>query len=402
MAKRIATWVGMIVAVIAVLSLLNPFLAFRVNRYDPVDFYGYYEYSGVIGAHTKYSDGGLSYRELGRLADSLNLHFVITTDVNSTKAMTDSLEKRFGMTLMIPATEISTDSGLDRFLVIGDSIPLIPGKGLGLDSALTQARRKGSLVVLARSSEGDEDTATMEAPRNYAQGMVLYNLHRALRNLVSVTGINKVFGSFIDYAMDPSTLNYVIGYPSARMDEFDRANRHTRTVGFATSSLLSNAFLGRAGHVRFPSYVSELEAVHTVIVTTKPYTAQYDHDRDLTITSLKRGHMFVTFSGLEPARGFFFSASSGDTTVIMGDSLRLHGTGKLNISIPDSNNTEVRLLKDGKLVRKAEDVYSDSLSITDPGVYRVEVYQKRWMLPLFLVRYYPWIISNPIYVYRSK
>lgn len=402
MVKRVAKNLGLILAAILILSVVNPFLAFRVNRYDPVDFYGYYEYSGVIGVHTSYSNGGLSYGEIGRLADSLNLHFVITTDLNSTSAMKDTLEKRYGMTLMIPGVEMSAEKGEGGFLVIGDSIPSLPGEGVEVDSALNRAVRNGSFVVATEPSEGGGRQYASRSGGGVVGGLVLYNLRRGLENLVSVTGINKLFGAFLDYTMDPNTLNYVFAIPDERMDFFRRRNMSTRTVGIATSTLLSNAFLGKSGKVRFPSYVSELEAVHTVIVTRKPYTAQYDHDRNLTINALKDGHAFVAFSGLEPARGFFFSATSGDTTVMMGDSLRLAGKGMLNVLIPDTSYAEIRILKDGKVVRKAENVFTDSLDISSPGQYSVEVFQKRVMLPLFLERRYPWIISNPIYVYKSR
>ena len=135
-------------------------------------------------------------------------------------------------------------------------------------------------------------------------------------------------------------------------------------------------------------------------MTKTPYSAQYSHDRDLTIKALKSGHMYIAFSGLEPARGFYFTATSGDTTGMMGDSLRLYARAQLRISLPDSNDVETRVLKDGKVIRKYENTASVSLDVKSPGIYRVEVFQKRTMLPLFLERSYPWIISNPIYIYK--
>ena len=400
MLKRIAKFAGFLLAAVVILSILNPFFVYRVNRYDPVDFVGYYEYSGVIGVHTKYSDGGLSYADLGKIADSLNMHFVITTDVNTDKAMARSLERRYGMTLMIPAVEISAHDGRQRFLVIGDSIPTLPGDEVTVDSALAQATSQGSFVVACDNRNHSDDVTSSSDIGVPFSGIELYNFSRDLRSMVSLTGVNKLFGAFLDYTMDQRTLNYLIRYRKNRMSEFDKLNDRRKIVGIATTTLPPNTLLKKSGGVRFPSYESELEFVHTIIVTKTPYSAQYSHDRDLTIEALKRGHMYVAFSGLEPARGFYFTATSGDTTGMMGDSLRLYGRAQLRISLPDSNKVETRVLKDGNVIRKYENTGSISLGIKSPGIYRVEVFQKRTMLPLFLERSYPWIISNPIYIYK--
>ncbi len=400
MLKRSAKYAGVILAAIVIVSILNPFFVYHVNRYDPVDFIGYYEYSGVIGVHTKYSDGGLTYSDIGKMADSLNLHFVITTDVNSTEAMKKILEKRYGMTLMIPAVELSSDRGRLRFLVIGDSIPALPQKGISLDSALAEARRKGSLIVACGvPKQADKLTSYHDNEIPFA-GLEIYNFSRSLSGMVSITEVNKLFGAFLDYTMDPRTLNYLIHYPKDKMREFNKLNDQRRIVGIATSTLPPNNVLSKSGGVRFPSYESELEFVHTIIVTETPYSAQYSHDRDLTINAIKRGHMYIAFSGLEPARGFYFTATSGDTTSIMGDSLRLEGTAKLRISLPDSGDVETRVLKNGEVIEKYRNVGTISLAVNTPGVYRVEVYQNRTVLPLFMERSYPWIISNPIYIYK--
>lgn len=400
MLKRIAKYAGVLLAAILVLSILNPFFVYRVNRYDPVDFAGYYEYSGVIGVHTKYSNGGLSYADIGRTADSLNMHFIITTDANTYKAVRKSLERRYGMTLMIPAVEISANDGGQRFLVIGDSMPLLPGGGITVDSALADAKRQGSFIVACHYPDHSSEVTSSPDVGVSFSGMEVYNFSRDLSNMVSLTGVNKLFGAFLDYTMDPRTLNYLIRYRKNEMREFDKLNDSRKIVGIATTTLPPNNLLEKSGGVRFPSYESELEFVHTIIVTKTPYSAQYSHDRDLTIDALKLGHMYIAFSGLEPARGFYFAATSGDTTGIMGDSLRLDGRAQLRISLPDSNDVETRVLKDGEVIGKYSNTGTISLAVNSPGVYRVEVFQKRTMLPLFLERSYPWIISNPIYIYK--
>ncbi len=139
--------------------------------------------------------------------------------------------------------------------------------------------------------------------------------------------------------------------------------------------------------------------VHTVIVTTTPYNALYRHDRELTLDALKRGSSYVAFSGFEPARGFLFTATSGSVEATMGDSLCLKGSATIRVSLPDSDYVETQILRNGTAIGTYENKGRTTLTVNAAGVYRVQVFQERIMLPFFIKRSYPWILSNPIYVY---
>lgn len=395
MRRRIFKISGFILAVIVFSSVANPFLADQIKRYNPVDFGNVYEYSGVIGIHTTYSDGTRSYREAEKMCDSQNLHFAITTDVNTAEPMKMPLDRRFGMTLMIPAVIISGDQGHERYLVIGDSIPELPGKGVSVDSALIDAMRKGSLVILAHSRAN-------ESPAEKGRlitGMELYNFNESWKDAFSLLGINKLVGSYLGYTVNEHSLNYLLAYPEEKMNEFDRLNMKRRVVGIGVAGAGSYDILGWRRDYYFPSYQSVMGMVHTVIVTRTPYNATYKHDREITLDALRKGHAYVSFPGLEPARGFFFTASSGHSTVMMGDSLRLDGKATLGVSVPDSDGVETQVLRNGKIIGRYHDVEGVNLTVSTPGEYRVQVFQKRTMLPFFLRRSYPWILSNPIYIY---
>ncbi len=395
MRRKIFKTLGFILAVIAVSSVANPFLAHHTKRYDPVDFGKIYEYSGVIGIHTTFSDGTRSYAEVERICDAHNLHFAITTDVNTLKPLKSGFDKRFGMTLMIPAVQMSGDRGRERYLVIGDSIPQLPGKGIGLDSVLADARRKGSLVILDRS--GSREAA--EGHEKFVTGMELYNFNENWKDMFSLTGINKLIGSYLGYTVNEYSLNYLIEYPEKRMDEFDRLNMKRRVVGLGVAGAGSYDILGWRKDYYFPSYQGVMGMVHTVIVTRTAYNATYEHDRGVTLDALRSGHAYVSFPGLEPARGFFFTASSGDSVVMMGDSLRLTGKATLSIQLPDSSGVETQVLRNGKVIGSYHNVGSVGIAVSTPGEYRVQVFQRRMMLPFFMSRAYPWILSNPIYIY---
>ncbi|OYV86028.1 MAG: hypothetical protein B7Z63_04635, partial [Ignavibacteriae bacterium 37-53-5] len=131
------------------------------------------------------------------------------------------------------------------------------------------------------------------------------------------------------------------------------------------------------------------------------YNALYHHDRELTLDAIKRGNSYVAFPGLEPARGFLFTATSGNAEATMGDSLRLEGSATIRVSLPDSDYVETQIVRNGETIGTYENKGSTTLTVNTAGIYRVQVFQERIMLPFFIKRSYPWILSNPIYVYKD-
>lgn len=111
--------------------------------------------------------------------------------------------------------------------------------------------------------------------------------------------------------------------------------------------------------------------------------------------SLKKGNLFIAFKSLGDAKGFMFCSKNGDgkTSAIIGDSVRM-GQAKSFQSVSPLPG-QFRLLKDGKTIKvSAEDQYQ--FTYAEPvhnGVYRIELHVK------IGDRYFPWVYTNPIYVY---
>ncbi len=397
MLKRILKWIAFVVAAIIVVSMANALLTYRLKRRPAVQYGEYSEYCGVIGIQTQYSNGVATYRQIGKTCDSLGLDFAIITDINTVQPMKADLSDRFGMTLMIPAVEFSFDSSFGHFLVIGDSIPLIPGKGISIDSVRHDALRKGDMVILTRLAQPPLD---LSPGKTGFSGFEVYSFARGWRSNLDFLRINKFIGAYCIYGFRPQVLNYLLAYPTEEMRQFDELNMSGKVTGIGCLNANENLKLGKNTRWPFPSYTSQLELLHDIIITKVPFTGWYRHDRGVLLNALRRGNCYVAFSGLEPARGFLFTAESGKSSVVMGDSIRLSGDVRLNIALPDSSSVETQLVRDGKVIRTYENVGSIMLTVSTPGVYRVQVFQQRVMLTFFTKRLFPWILSNPIYVYK--
>jgi hypothetical protein len=106
--------------------------------------------------------------------------------------------------------------------------------------------------------------------------------------------------------------------------------------------------------------------------------------------AMRHGRLFIAHENLSPARGFRFDfASSDGSDLYMGEEASFR-PGQFVVELPAEG--QVRLIKDGALAeerRGKEAIFS----VTEKGVYRVEVYKH-----VFLFGWRPWIFSNPIYL----
>ncbi|MFZ1080572.1 MAG: hypothetical protein WAO19_01450 [Candidatus Kryptoniota bacterium] len=400
MFKRILKMIGAVIAAIIILSITNDLLTYRIDREAGVDFGKYHEYSGVVHVHTQYSDGSDSYQQIGRMCDSLGIHFAIITDYNTVQPMIDNLAGRFGMSLIVPAVEISTNGKHGHFLVIGDSIPLVPQGGVTSDSVFHDALAKESMVIPTHMFHPrgtlDWDNWNTE---NFT-GIELYNFDESWRNSLTFFGINKVIGAYVAYGFQEEALNYLLEYPGEEMKKFDELNMSRKVVGIGSLDARSNVKFGKNFYWHFPSYQSLFDLVQTVIVTKEQFNGLYHHDRELLLNAVRKGNMFVSFCGLEQARGFLFTATSDTDEVVMGDSLKVEKSAHLHIVMPDSSGVETQIVWNGKIIASYDNASSIDFPVMHPGEYRVQAFQKRVMLPLFMKRSFPWILSNPIYIYR--
>lgn len=109
------------------------------------------------------------------------------------------------------------------------------------------------------------------------------------------------------------------------------------------------------------------------------------------VDALRDGRAFIAFDMLCDARGFSFTAESGSTRVVMGESVPLRGV-KLTARSPVP--CMFKLVRDGQIlthVQGREFTYNAKI----PGKYRIEAH-------LYLVNtWVPWVYTNPIEVGTS-
>ena len=109
-------------------------------------------------------------------------------------------------------------------------------------------------------------------------------------------------------------------------------------------------------------------------------------DATSLMEAVHAGHCFIGFDFLGDSSGFVFEAEDGK---IQGDEISLKPDTRLRVQSPVP--ARIVILKNGVTLIDESGIASKEVAITEPGVYRTEIY-----LPQ--LGNLPWILSNPIYV----
>ncbi len=147
--------------------------------------------------------------------------------------------------------------------------------------------------------------------------------------------------------------------------------------------------MGPLHRVIFP-YEFHFKTVNTHVFVSEPLTGDVTADKKMTYDALAAGRCFVAYDLPAPTRGFTFKAKGLEQSASMGEEISVKGGVTLHAHVP--KQADIHLLKDGKRLGVWKNSYACTYSVTEPGVYRVEVYRK------YLGKKRGWIYSNPIYV----
>lgn len=350
----------------------------------------YSEYKGVMHVHSflgGHSRG--SFTDIISAARANALDFVVMTehaeqDID-TAALT--LKGTYGGVLFVNGNELSTATG-DRLLVApGDVISRDAGK-LGTGDVAAKTRARGALSFVAYPEEFKSwETGELD-------GVEVFNVYSNARQISPVFAVFDVLWSQRAY---PALL-FATFYarPTENLKKWDAAlerRRLTATAGndaHANIGLSLNDSSGKTliGLQLDPYEISfRLVRLHVLVPRGEGLS------NDTLMQAMKLGHCFIGFDVLGDTTGFDFSAEDAAGTHLQGDEIKLQANTQLHIDVPVSSR--VVLLKNGQVWVDENGVTSKAVNVTEPGVYRVEVYLPQLGKP---VGEQPWIISNPIYV----
>jgi hypothetical protein len=356
-----------------------------------------YDYTGAIHLHSDYShDGRRTIEEIVSAARRNSIDFLMLTDHNWHQARYDGREKWYGDVLVMVGVEVTPRYnhyiafGVDEPLIVCD-IPWVFPYDEDIEVKpqfyIDWVRGRGGIGFIAHPDH---------------EGALKFHVKQHPWLDWGVTGYTGI--GIWDFMTDwQSKLN---GYASAifgylfpayilkgpkqitltRWDEFSRY-RKIVGIGELDNHDTVKKLLGIPFEI-FPFHRA-FRFVTTHILTETPFFKDESLDRNLILSALKRGRAYIALEYFQPAKGFSFIIMDETEVATMGDDFFLDDMAILRVYVPAE--AKIRIIKDGELVNE-EVTESLVMGIDQAGVYRVEVFLKRYL------RYRPWIFSNPIYV----
>ena len=318
---------------------------------------GFTEYKGVVHVHSflgGHSSG--TFGEIISAAQANQLQFVIMTEHTEkdfdTAAMT--LQGMHGGVLFINGNEVSAENG-DRSLVL-----------------------PGDVSIAAYPEEFKNwDAARMN-------GVEVYNVFTNARRISPVVAFFDVLWSQRSY---PDLIFALyLRRPDESLKKWDQALAHARltatggndahaNIGVSLKDSSGKTLLG----IQLDPYATSFRLVRLHVLIEQGKTL----DAASLMEAVRAGHAFIGFDFLGDTSGFVFEAEDGK---IQGDEIPLKPETRLHVRSPIPGR--IVIFKDGAIWKETA---NQEVAITEPGVYRAEVY-----LPQ--LGNLPWIISNPIYV----
>ena len=335
------------------------------------------DYRAALHVHSHYSDGSGPVGRIVTAAQEAGLDILIIADHNTLAARAEGWAGWHGSTLVLVADEI-TPPGRAHVVALG--VREIEGlEYLSEPAYLERVVRQGGLAVLAHPggkpdvgfgvssqpwfhwrSRGFGALEVWSYMHDWIQGLRWWQVPRAcLRPHRRITG------------------------PDRRLLRlWDRLLRERPVTGVA--ALDAHAFQVLAGALHVFPYRDLFRTTLTHILAP-PLSGDPDRDEATVIEALRRGRAYVTFEVLAPVGEFTFYGERGSERWLPIS--RVPPGGPLTLFVRTPESAEVRLLRDGEPAGAAQGREA-SWQVSQPGVYRVEVY----------LGGRPWIFSNPICV----
>jgi hypothetical protein len=353
---------------------------------------GFAEFKGVIHVHSFLGGhSGGNFEEIIEGAKSNQLSFVLMTEHTSehfnTAAMT--LKRTHAGILFINGNEVSTANS-DRLLLLPGDESDDGGKRGSTQEMISKAKARGVLALVAYP----QDFKSWDA--SGYDGVEVYNVYT---NAHQINPIVMFFDGLWSYRSYPDLL-FANFYrrPTENLEKWDQAiavtgrklvafagNDAHANVGISLNDSSGKTLLG----LRLDPYERSfrLVRVHVLVPKNKSF------DSRSLLAALAAGHAFIGFDLFCETSGFSFSGSNGTESKIQGDEISLAKGVKLRVNAPVA--ARILLLKDGNPVQDESGVDKRDYTVTEKGIYRVEVYLPQLPKP---AGEQPWIISNPIYV----
>lgn len=344
-----------------------------------------FEYTGALHIHSVFSDGSGEVPDIAKFADEVGLDFIILTDHNTVRALTEGYEKWYGNTLFLVGCEINDKENKNHYLAFG--IDEAFSTRLPAKDYVKKVKDAGGIGFLAHPHE--KRTHMKEHPpfpwtdwkiKDF-DGLEIWNhMSEWMENL---TEENK-YRSFLH------PLRTIEAPPQETLEIWDKLNqeRKVTAIGGVDAHAHKYNLLGFMEVEIFP-YKVLFKSIRTHVLVDEEIikgdsVEHINKAKWLIYNAMKDGRSFIANDYHGDSKGFRFFAEKGKKIFKMGDSFTAKGNIVLKVLLPGLEGS-IRLIRNGRITEIIEGMTAEFI-VNEKGAYRVEVFRNNSA----------WIYSNHI------
>jgi hypothetical protein len=352
---------------------------------------------GVLHVHTNRSDGTGTPDAIAQAAARAGLAFVIFTDHGDASLDPSAPVYRNGV-LCIDAVEISTDEG--HVLALGLPRTPYPLGGTARD-VLGDIARFGALSIVAHPTSA-RDSLRWKGGDGGFDGLEWLNADSEWRD-ESMFSLARAFWTY--WFRPAESLASLLDRPEEALALWDRLTSERIVIGVAGAD--AHARLGFRGVgepydgrpvARLPGYESNFRSFSVALPGLR-LTGNAATDAAATLAAIRAGGVVSVLDGLAGPAWLEFSATAPNGRVEQGGMLPANERFTVRAKAPAVPGARLRLVRNGREIDEIDAAQELVLERPpEPATFRIEVDlpSAPGQPPV------PWLISNPIYVGRSK
>jgi hypothetical protein len=352
---------------------------------------------GVLHVHTNRSDGTGTPDMIAEAAARAGLAFVVFTDHGDAALDPSAPVYRHGV-LCIDAVEISTDEG--HVLALGLPRMPFPVGGAARD-VLDDIARAGALSIVAHPTSARDSLRWTGGDAGF-DGLEWLNGDSEWRD-ESAFSLARTFWTY--WFRPAESLTALLDRPEEALALWDRLSAERTVIGVAGADAHARLGLRAVGEpydgrpvARLPGYESIFRSFSIALPGLR-LTGSAAADAAATLAAIRSGRLLSVLDSLAGPAWLEFSATAAGTQVEQGAMLAASEPVTVRARAPALPGARLRLIRDGREIESLDAAQELTLEQPpEPATFRVEV-----SLPSAPGSpQVPWLVSNPIYVGRSK
>lgn len=347
----------------------------------------YFEYSGIIHIHSTYSDGSLPIPKIAKIANELDVNFLLFTDHNTLQPKFDGLEGWYGKILVGVGCEINDVSDMNHYLAFDIDEEI--SSELAPNEYVCRVREKGGFGIIAHPDE--KRTAMPEYPpypwtvwdSDCYDGIEIWN--QMSEWMEGLTHSNKYWR-----AVHPR--KSILAPNAEALSRWDEVNLRKKILGIGGVDAHGHIYkLWGLFRITIFRYKVLFKTIRTHVLLPEPLSDRKDYLGDLKkiYDAMRNANVFISNHYIGDAGSFLAWLENNNDQVIIGETITLDEKTKLCVKNPLRAKTI--LIKNGIQFDHAESNEIE-FKISEPGVYRVESH----------LADRPWIYSNHLRVVDKK